>query len=111
VSEQQDNQERTQPPPGDAPLGEYYDAEADIRYYFDETIVQRRATCEGGAPIEGSNTAARVTYVGFTTGRRFDQGNPPWKWIEMIGRDPDSPAEQQLVWCEEAFLFFEDEDD
>ena len=85
-------------------------AEADIRYWFDETVVGRPVTCEGGAPIEGSNTAARATYIGHTTGRRFDQGDPPWRWLELTGYDPDDRRGEQLIWCEEAFLFFEDEE-
>ena len=94
------------------PLGEDWAGVEDIRVYFDERIAGRAATCEGGGPIEGTNMAHRATYIGHATGRRLDQGNPPWRWLELIAWDPDSSTkEEQYVWCEENFVFFEDEED
>jgi hypothetical protein len=83
----------------------------DVRYYFDESIAGKPCTCEGGAAVEGTQVGGRATYTGVATGRRFDQGDPPWRWIEMIGRSDDDPAasENSLVWCEESFAFFEGE--
>ena len=87
------------------------DAQEDIRFFFEESLTGRRCTCEGGSQIEGTNFAGRVTYVGALTGRRFEQGDPPWRWLEMLGRSIDdrSGSGDQLVWCEESFVFFEDE--
>ena len=83
----------------------------DIRFFFDESLVGRPCTCEGGSQIEGTNYAGRVTYVGALTGRKFEQGDPPWRWLEMAGRSIDDRSGQgeQLVWCEESFVFLEDE--
>ena len=65
----------------DAPP-EAVDEDEDIRYFFDESLTGRPCTCEGGAQIEGTNYAGRVTYRGVLTGRRFEQGDPPWRWLE-----------------------------
>ncbi len=84
----------------------------DVRYYFDESVAGRPCICEGGAAVEGTQVGGRATYTGTLTGRRFDQGDPPWRWMEMIGRSEEDPAAatNQLVWCEESFVFIEGED-
>ena len=91
---------------------EAVDEYEDIRYFFDESLTGRLCTCEGGAQIEGTNYAGRVTYRGVLTGRRFEQGDPPWRWLELAGRSIDDHSGQgeQLVWCEESFVFFDDEE-
>ena len=91
---------------------EAVDEDEDIRYFFDESLMGRPCTCEGGAQIEGTNYAGRVTYRGVLTGRRFEQGDPPWRWLELAGRSIDDHSGQgaQLVWCEESFVFFDDEE-
>ena len=85
---------------------------ADVRYSFDETLAGKPRACEGGAAVEGTPVGGRATYVGVLTGRRFEQGDPPWRWLEMIGRSDDDPAAatNQLVWCEESFVFVEGEE-
>ena len=47
------------------------DDDDDVRYFFDESLVGRPCTCEGGSHIEGTNFAGRVTYQGVQTGRKF----------------------------------------
>ena len=84
----------------------------DVRYFFEDALVGRSCTCEGGSQIEGTDFAGRVTYRGVLTGRKFEQGDPPWRWLELAGRsiDDHSGQGQQLIWCEESFVFFEDEE-
>ena len=86
--------------------------EDDVRYFFDDSLAGRPCTCEGGSQIEGTNYAGRVTYRGVLTGRGFDQGDPPWRWLELAGRsiDDHSGRGAQLVWCEQSFVFLDDED-
>jgi len=85
----------------------------DIRYSFDESLAGRPCTCEGGSAAEGAQVGGRATYAGVLTGRRFEQGDPPWRWLELIGRSDDDPAAEarRLVWCEESFVFVEGEEE
>lgn len=94
------------------PVPQAVDEDEDVRFFFDESLTGRPCTCEGGSQIEGTNYAGRVTYRGVLTGRRFEQGDPPWRWLELAGRSIDDHSGQgaQLVWCEESFVFFDDEE-
>lgn len=107
-----DNAADAAPTPEDARAASEIGPHQDVRYYFDEDLAGRPCTCEGGAAVEGTPVGGRATYTGVLTGRRFDHGDPPWKWVEMIGRSDDDPAAatNQLVWCEESFIFLEGED-
>ena len=82
-----------------------------VRHSFDDAMVGRPCTCEGGEQVQGAPVAGRATYIGVLTGRSFVQGDPPWRWLEMVVHQTDDPsaAPNQLVWCEENFVFMEDE--
>jgi hypothetical protein len=94
---------------------DFISEEDNVRVFFDPSLAGKRATCEGGSPAGGNDKlASRETYVGVLTGRRLEEGDPPWKWLEM---EVDVPVPDTngvlgtIVWCEESFVFLDDEDD
>jgi len=90
---------------------EFVSDEDQLKVYFDPVLQGLRATCEGGEPASGvSKLAGRETYIGLLTGRWLEEGDPPWRWLELRvdQRTPDSNVELgTMVWCEESFVFLE----
>ncbi len=80
--------------------------DGDRKYYFDPGIVGRRVQADGGNAAIGSRLASRETFEGTLTGKRMDQGEPPWRWLE-IGLLTSKPAEfgDETVWCEESYIY------
>ncbi|MBI2872789.1 MAG: hypothetical protein HYY00_06335 [Chloroflexi bacterium] len=88
------------------------------KYGLDKALAGKRAECDGGASYpavmpngEMGYMPSRETFKGRLTGLYFDQGDPPWRWYELMvleDRPPNYPDE--TVWCEQGFLFiFDDE--
>jgi len=82
-------------------------------YGVDEAIKGKHAECDGGAshPSVMPNgdwglMPSRETFKGVLTGLYFDQGDPPWRWYEMLIL-ADRPANypEETVWCEPGFIF------
>ena len=88
-------------------------ADSDIRIVFEESIAGRRATCEGGAQVSpGAKVGGRETFTGTVTGEVLLQGDPAWRWYKMADLTLGPPGySEDHVWCEESFVFFEDEED
>ena len=62
---------------------------------------------DGGATLElNSNFASRASFKGTLTGRRLQQGDPPWNWLEIgnLTLKPDD-FEEEFVWCEESYIY------
>jgi hypothetical protein len=80
------------------------------RVYFDPSIAGKRVLADGGGEVPGTGTGAREVYAGTLTGRRMDQGDPPWRWLELgeLTEKPEGFTEP-LVWCEESYTYFQDE--
>ena len=77
------------------------------RVSHDPSIAGRRVQADGGGEVPGTRTGARETFEGTLTGRRMEQGDPPWRWLEL-GDLTDRPDgfEEQFVWCEESYVYF-----
>ena len=81
--------------------------------YFDAAIAGMRVAADGGnEAVEAQHggkfaVASRETFEGRLTGRRLDEGDPPWRWLE-IGDLADKPEgfESGTVWCEESYVYF-----
>jgi len=85
----------------------------DMSLTFDASLEGRRATCEGGAQVSvGSKVGGRETFSGTLTGDVLEQGDPPWRWLKMgdLTVRPEEVGTEDTVWCEESFVWFEDED-
>lgn len=88
----------------------------EIRIYLDETLAGRRVQADGGSDSSDATRGdqvsrlSRETFEGTLTGRRFEQGNPPWKFMEIgeLTKNPDG-SERGTVWCEESYVYFMDE--
>lgn len=91
-------------------MTDHTDQAADARYYFDETVAGKRVQADGGNAAIGSRLGSRDMFEGSLTGRRMDQGDPPWRWLE-VGSLTDKPAEftDEAVWCEESYVYYLDE--
>ena len=86
---------------------------SDMRMSFDASLAGRRATCEGGAQVApGAKVGGRETFKGTLTGDVMEQGDPPWRWFKMgdLTVKPETVGTEDHVWCEESFVWFEDED-
>ena len=62
---------------------------------------------DGGATLElNSNFASRASFKGTLTGRRLQQGDPPWNWLEIgsLTLKPDD-FEEEFVWCEQSYIY------
>jgi hypothetical protein len=87
----------------------------DSVVYFDEAIAGKRVAADGGAEAKEAEhggkfaVASREMFEGRLTGHRLDQGDPPWRWLE-IGELTEMPAgfESETVWCEESYIYFLD---
>ncbi len=74
----------------------------------------RRAECDGGAPIVGTNFAGRQDFAGTLTGhyreyRSGDQGEYAWRWYLMADLTVMPQGfMHQAVWCDADSLFLVD---
>ena len=77
-----------------------------IVQYFDETLAGLRVQADGGNAAVGSRLASRETFAGRLTGRRMDEGNPPWQWLE-VGELTERPDDftDDCVWCELSYIY------
>jgi hypothetical protein len=90
--------------------------DGEVRIYIDQTLVGRPVQADGGSDAssasQGDQVArlSRETFEGTLTGRRFEQGDPPWKFMEIgnLTKNPDG-SERDTVWCEESYVYFMDE--
>lgn len=80
---------------------------ASRKYYFDPSIAGMRVQADGGNAAVGSRLASRESFEGSLTGRRMDEGEPPWRWLEIgeLSARPDG-FEEDSVWCEESYVYF-----
>ncbi len=86
------------------------------RIYRDPALEGRRVQADGGSEAidraHGGKIAhaSRDMFEGVLTGRRMDDGDPPWRWLE-IGQLTDKPSgfADQTVWCEESYVYFLDD--
>ena len=78
----------------------------ETRYYFDPLVAGKRVQADGGNAAVGSRLGSREMFEGTLTGQRMDQGDPPWRWLE-IGDLTGKPAEfsDERVWCEESYIY------
>lgn len=77
---------------------------------FDPELAGKKAECDGGGPVDGTNLASRQDFVGILSGEYVDHGDPPWRWYLMkdLIRKPSGYA-WDTVWCESGSLYFDDE--
>ncbi len=79
-------------------------------YKFDPQLAGKTAECDGGRQIVGGPDhgppAVRESYRGKLTGLYWEEGDPIWRWYELL-IDKTSPDGDpgQAMWCEEGFLF------
>ena len=80
---------------------------SDTNYFFDPLVAGRQVQADGGNAEIGSRLGSREMFEGTLSGRRMDQGDPPWRWLE-IGDLTVKPAEFTggSVWCEESYVYF-----
>jgi hypothetical protein len=87
--------------------------DSDVTVYFDAALAGRRVQADGGADIsdyaggDRVSKASRESYEGTLTGKRLDQGDPPWRWVEIgnLTEKPDT-FDRESVWCEESYVYF-----
>jgi hypothetical protein len=85
----------------------------EMRMTFDDSLAGRRAICEGGAQVApGAKVGGRETFSGTLTGDVMEHGDPPWRWFKMgnLSVRPEYVGTEDHVWCEESFVWFEDEE-
>jgi hypothetical protein len=77
---------------------------------FDPTMAGKRAECDGGGPLPGTQFAGRQEFTGTLTGDYIEHGDPPWRWYLMVDL-VKKPANfcWDAVWCESGFLFVDEE--
>jgi hypothetical protein len=77
---------------------------------FDPALAGKRAECDGGGPIEGTQLAGRQEFTGTLTGEYFDHGEPPWRWYRMVdlSKRPQGWT-WDAVWCEFGNIFLIEE--
>ena len=78
----------------------------DVKHYFDAGLAGLRVQADGGNAAIGSRLASREMFEGRLTGRRMDQGEPPWQWLEVgeLTLHPDEFTEA-CVWCELSYIY------
>lgn len=72
-----------------------------FRSGFASEFEGRRAECDGGRAVEGTNFAGRQEFTGTLTGHYRDYGPYPWRWylLSQLTRKPDGFAHDS-VWCD-----------
>lgn len=91
-------------------------SDSEVRIYFDQTLAGRPVEADGGSDASDASGGdqvsrlSRETFAGTLTGRRFEQGSPPWKFLEIgqLTKQANS-ADGDTVWCEESYVYFMDE--
>lgn len=80
------------------------------RISHDPALAGRRAQADGGAAVPGGQVGSRETFEGTLTGRRLEQGDPPWRWLEL-GDLTEKPEDfgAQFVWVDEEYVYLRDE--
>ena len=80
----------------------------EVSVSFDESVAGRRAEADGGSHVPGTNFAARQSFTGTLTGRRMEQGDPPWSFLELsdLTEKPEGFAHPS-VWCLEGDVYIE----
>ena len=75
---------------------------------FDASVAGKRAEADGGSHVPGTNFAARQSFAGTLTGRRMEQGDPPWSFLELsdLTEKPEGFAHPS-VWCHEGDVYIE----
>jgi hypothetical protein len=78
--------------------------------YHDASVAGRRVQADGGGPVGNGMVGSRESFEGTLTGRRMDQGDPPWRWLELgdLTEKPVDMADNH-VWCEESYIFYLDD--
>ena len=86
-------------------------AGGQYRIFHDPDAAGRRVQADGGGWVPGTQFGSRASFEGTLTGRRMEQGDPPWRWME-IGQLTDAPEAHPdaFVWCEESYIFLLDND-
>ena len=81
-------------------------ARMPLRPGFDVAVAGRRAECDGGHAVPGTNVASRQEFAGTLTGAYVDHGDPPWRWylLASLTRKPEG-YQWDAVWCESRALF------
>lgn len=81
-----------------------------VHHGSDPAVAGKRAECDGGHAVAGTNFAGREEFSGTLTGEYVDHGDPPWRWylLAELTRKPDGYA-HDTVWCESGNLFIVDE--
>ena len=86
-------------------------ADAGLEYVsgFDAAAQGRRAECDGGAPIVGTNYAGRQEFAGRLTGHYRDYGKYAWRWY-LLGELTKKPEGYgfETVWCDADSLYLVD---
>ena len=80
---------------------------ANVDITVDFNLSGKVVEADGGATLEvNSNFASRASFKGTLTGRRLQQGNPPWNWLEIgsLTLKPDD-FKEEFVWCEESYIY------
>jgi len=87
------------------------DRELPEKRGFDPEMAGKRAECDGGGPVPGTNWAGRQEFSGTLTGHFIDHGDPPWRWLLLaeLTRKPENYPEDS-VWCESGSVFLTEED-
>ena len=92
---------------------EEYKQRNQRKYGVDETLKGKYAECDGGGALETvlpngqwGIMPGRQLFKGVLTGLYFDQGDPPWRFYEMLLPNERPEAyPMETVWCEPGFLF------
>lgn len=81
-----------------------------VHHGSDPSLAGKRAECDGGHAVAGTDFAGREEFAGTLTGEYVDHGDPPWRWylLAELTRKPDGYA-HDTVWCESGNLFIVDE--
>jgi hypothetical protein len=81
------------------------------RYSLNPELSTQFAECDGGIPVmtdSGVTAAVRGLFRGRLSGISYEEGDPPWRWYELVelSLKPDWHPHDS-VWCEEGFLFID----
>lgn len=79
---------------------------------FNPEFAGRRAECDGGGPVPGTQLASRMDFAGTLSGDYVDMGKPGrcWRWYLMtdLTKKPQGWAGDAL-WCLDGNLFLCDD--
>lgn len=76
---------------------------------FDPELSGKWAECDGGTATEGGPAGllgSREFFRGRLSGLYYDEGDPPWRWYELVAlTEKPEDYREDSVWCEEGFIF------